>query len=138
MLLHWDTETILFDPGEGVQRQMLLAHEAPNHVTRVCIGHFHGDHCLGLPGFVQRRALQPAHSELRLHYPAWGRAYVDHLLAGSVIDMDLGLVHEPVGDGSGGPADTIDAPTFRLVARRLDHTVPAIGWRLEEAPTRHL
>ena len=56
-VLRWDDEWILFDPGEGCQRQLLHAHLSAAHITRVCITHFHGDHCLGLPGFLQSRAL---------------------------------------------------------------------------------
>lgn len=47
-LLRWDGEGILFDPGEGTQRQMLRAGVAATDVTRLCITHFHGDHSLGL------------------------------------------------------------------------------------------
>ena len=53
-LLRWDGEGLLFDPGEGTQRQMLLAGVPSSAVTRICLTHFHGDHCLGVPGVVQR------------------------------------------------------------------------------------
>ena len=49
-LLRWDGEGILFDPGEGTQRQMLHAGVAAHDLTRICVTHFHGDHSLGLPG----------------------------------------------------------------------------------------
>ena len=52
-LLRWDGEGLLFDPGEGSQRQPTLAGVAVNSVTRLCLSHFHGDHCLGVPGIVQ-------------------------------------------------------------------------------------
>jgi ribonuclease Z len=56
-LLRWDDEGILFDPGEGTQRQLTLAGVAASAITRICITHFHGDHCLGLPGVIQRLSL---------------------------------------------------------------------------------
>jgi ribonuclease Z len=49
-LLRWDGEGLLFDPGEGTQRQLLLAGVSASSVTRLCLPHFHGDHCLGVPG----------------------------------------------------------------------------------------
>ena len=55
--LRWDDEGLLFDPGEGTQRQMLFAGGTAHQVTRVCVTHFHGDHSLGLPGVLQRMAL---------------------------------------------------------------------------------
>jgi ribonuclease Z len=47
-LLLWDDEGLLFDPGEGTQRQMLFAGVTASRITRICITHFHGDHCLVL------------------------------------------------------------------------------------------
>ena len=41
-LLRWDGEGFLFDPGEGTQRQMLLAGVPSSAVTRICLTHFHG------------------------------------------------------------------------------------------------
>jgi len=41
-LLRWDAEGLLFDPGEGTQRQMLHAGVAVSAVTRLCLSHFHG------------------------------------------------------------------------------------------------
>ncbi len=55
--LRWDDEGLLFDPGEGTQRQMLFAGVTAHQVGRVCVTHFHGDHCLGLPRVLQRMAL---------------------------------------------------------------------------------
>jgi ribonuclease Z len=43
-LLRWDGEGLLFDPGEGTQRQMLLAGVPSSAVTRICLTHFHGRH----------------------------------------------------------------------------------------------
>ena len=43
-LLRWDGEGLLFDPGEGTQRQMLLAGVPSSAVTRICSTHFHGRH----------------------------------------------------------------------------------------------
>ena len=43
-LLRWDGEGFLFDPGEGTQRQMLLAGVPSSAVTRICLTHFHGYH----------------------------------------------------------------------------------------------
>ena len=51
-LLRWDGEGLLFDPGEGTQRRQPLAGVAASSVTRLCLSHFHGDHCLGAPGIV--------------------------------------------------------------------------------------
>jgi len=51
-LLRWGGEGLLFDPGEGTQRQMLFAGVTATQITRICITHFHGDHCPALHSAV--------------------------------------------------------------------------------------
>ena len=58
-VLRWGSELVLFDPGEGAQRQLACAGISVAQLTRICITHAHGDHCLGLPGVLQRRSLDP-------------------------------------------------------------------------------
>jgi ribonuclease BN (tRNA processing enzyme) len=43
---------MLFDAGEGVQRQMTFTRAKPSHIERIFITHLHGDHIFGLPGFL--------------------------------------------------------------------------------------
>ena len=50
--LKWDSAGFLFDSGEGTQRQMLYAGVSVREITHIFITHFHGDHCLGLPGVL--------------------------------------------------------------------------------------
>ena len=69
-LLRWDQEGLLFDPGEGTQRQMLLAGVTASQVTCICVTHFHGDHCLGLPGVLARMALDRVPHVTDLCFPA--------------------------------------------------------------------
>ena len=78
-LLRWDGEGILFDPGEGTQRQMAFAGVAASDITRLCLTHFHGDHCLGLPGVVQRLSLDRVAHPVYAHYPASGQEFFDRL-----------------------------------------------------------
>ena len=131
-LLRWGNELVLFDPGEGCQRQILLAGMSPAAVTRICITHFHGDHCLGLPGFLQSRALVTSR-RVALHYPTSGAGFVDHLLRGSMIDFDLRVDHLPVE-----PETAIETTQFTLSVMPLDHTAPTIGYRLEGPVGWHL
>jgi ribonuclease Z len=63
-LLLWDDEGLLFDPGEGTQRQMLFAGVTASRITRICITHFHGDHCRSHITHISHLT-GPARSELR-------------------------------------------------------------------------
>ena len=127
-VLRWDDEVVLLDPGEGTQRQLTLAGVSAGSVTRICITHLHGDHCLGLPGVLQRMSLDGVEHPVDLYFPAEGQQYVDRLRRASAA-FDTVDVHEhPVsGDGS---VDTW--PGLELHARALDHGIQTYGWRLQE------
>jgi ribonuclease Z len=135
-LLRWDGTDILFDPGEGTQRQMLLAGVAASRVRAICITHFHGDHCLGLPGVLQRLALDGVAHPVQVLFPAAGRPYFDRLRHASVFRDDL-LDIRPVPVEGDGPVALVD-PSLTVSARRLDHEPDTYGWRVEEPPGRHM
>ena len=46
-------EIMLFDCGEGTQRQLSNAKISPMKINQIFISHLHGDHILGLPGLIQ-------------------------------------------------------------------------------------
>jgi ribonuclease Z len=133
-LLRWDGEGLLFDPGEGTQRQMLLAGVRASEISRICITHFHGDHCLGLPGVLQRLSLDQVGQLIEAYYPAEGREYFGRLRRAAIFH-DLATVRERPVSQDGTIAQT---PGFRLEARRLSHRVPAIGYRLSEPDGRRM
>ncbi|MFD0685076.1 ribonuclease Z [Actinomadura fibrosa] len=127
-LLHWDGEGLLFDPGEGTQRQMTHAGLSAHDVTWIYVTHFHGDHCLGVPGIVQRIARDGVEHPVRAVFPASGAEYWERLRHASAF-RDTEVIRErPVA----GERATLAESPFTLVARRLSHPVEAYGYRLEE------
>jgi ribonuclease Z len=133
-LLRWDGEGILFDPGEGTQRQMLLAGVAATDLTRICLSHFHGDHCLGLPGVVQRLSLDLVDHPVPVHYPASGQEYLDRLRHATPFHDVTEMPEHPVD--TDGPVATGTFGT--LSAHRLDHTIDSYGYRLVEPDGRRM
>ena len=82
--LRWDAEGFLFDPGEGTQRQMIFADVSASSITKIFITHFHGDHCLGLAGVLQRLSLDQVPQTVQIFYPASGEKYLDNLANASI------------------------------------------------------
>jgi len=133
-LLRWDGQGFLFDPGEGTQRQLLLAGVPSSAINRICISHFHGDHCLGLPGVVQRLSLDGVAHPVVAHFPASGREYFARLRHASSFHEVADLREEPIErDGvlASGPGGTLEA-------RRLEHPVEAFGYRFAEPDGRRM
>ncbi len=133
-LLRFDGQGVLFDPGEGTQRQLLLAGVAPSQITAICITHAHGDHCLGLPGVLQRLSLDGVQRPVPLIYPAEAEQYIERLRWASAYDDRLDVRLYPV---------TADGPVLQLgelslQAAALDHRVPALGYRLVEPDGRRM
>jgi len=133
-LLRWDGEGFLFDPGEGTQRQLSLAGVAATDITRLCLTHFHGDHCLGVPGVIQRLSLDRVGHAVRAYFPASGGEFFARLRHASAFHETAEVVAEPVaGDG------VVAAGTFgALSASTLDHSVETYGYRLVEPDGRRM
>ena len=139
-LLRWDAEGLLFDPGEGTQRQMLFAGVTATQITRICITHFHGDHVLGLPGVLQRMSLDQVPHVVDVHYPAENQAVFDRLRHAALFRDVLNLRECPIAPADPrAPATTVaSTPAFRLEARPLSHSAPTFGYRLAEPDGRRM
>lgn len=129
-LLRWDGQGFLFDPGEGTQRQLVHAGVSSHDLHWICVTHFHGDHCLGLPGVIQRIARDRVRHPVRAVYPASGETYWRRLRHAAVFNDTAVITEHPV---SGELCDL--AP---LTARRLSHPVESYGYRLQEPDGRRM
>jgi ribonuclease Z len=132
--LRWDGEGLLLDPGEGTQRQLLLAGVASSAITRICVTHFHGDHSLGLAGVLQRLSLDRVPHPVPVHFPASGQAYFDRLRAATAFHEVADVRAAPVA--ADGVVATGGFGT--LEARRLEHVIDAVGYRLVEPDGRRM
>ncbi|MEU7160526.1 ribonuclease Z [Streptomyces chrestomyceticus] len=133
-VLRWDGEGIMFDPGEGTQRQMLRAGVAAHDLHRLCVTHFHGDHSLGLAGVIQRINLDRVPHPVTAHYPASGQRFFDRLRYATAYRETVRLGEQPVA------ADGVLArtPSYVLEARKLSHPVESFGYRLVEPDGRRM
>src|SRR6185312_9747249 len=52
------SELLLFDAGEGMQRNFIRAGLGMNKKMKIFISHMHADHSVGLLGLLQTMALQ--------------------------------------------------------------------------------
>lgn len=131
-LLRWDEEGLLFDPGEGSQRQMIYAEVTASSITRVLITHFHGDHCLGFAGITQRLSLDRVAHPIHVYFPASGLVYYDRLRRASIYHSFSTLVPHPIKEDGIIHEDE----KLTIEARRLDHSVECFGYRLKEKDRR--
>lgn len=127
LVVRFDGFSVLVDPGEGTQRQLSLAGVSAASIDLVWLTHVHGDHCFGLPGFLQRRAFDGAEPPTLVH-PAAGEDLVDALLSAAGGDQ---LVGERIRLGGAGESMEV-RPGLHLDGVALEHRIPAYGMRLRE------
>jgi ribonuclease Z len=130
-VFRWNDEGLLFDPGEGTQRQFIFANIAPTVITRILVSHFHGDHCLGLGSILMRLNLDKVTHPIHCYYPASGKKYFDRLRYGTIYHETIQVIEHPIS----APGIVEDDGKFRIEAVFLDHGVDNIGWKVTEPDT---
>jgi len=126
--LRWDDRGLLFDPGEGTQRQMTFFGVAASDIHCILITHLHGDHCLGLAGILQRISLDRAPQVVDLIYPLSGKPYIENLKNASIYDHIINLREHAVN----APGLVLRDSRFCIEAYPLDHSVDCYGYRVIE------
>jgi len=128
-LFRWNNEGLLFDPGEGTQRQFIFANVAPPTVTRILVSHFLGGNCLGRGFMLMGLNLDKVTHPIHCYYPKSGKKYFDRLRYGTIYHENITVIEHPV-ERPGGIVH--DDGTFKVEARFLDHGIDNIGWRITE------
>lgn len=131
-LFRWNDKGLLFDPGEGTQRQFIFANIAPTVVSHIFISHFHGDHCLGLPSILMRLNLDNVPHTIHCYYPASGEKYFKRLRHCTIYHENITVVEHPI-EKAGLVSEN---ENFKIEATFLEHGIENLGWRITEPDTR--
>jgi len=120
-------EVILFDCGEGTQRQFMLSKLSFMQVSRVFVSHFHGDHFLGLPGMVQSMSMNGREAPLEVYGPRGIERLVGELLSLGYFTPGFAVHAKELP-----PGGEIDCGEYVVRAFEAVHTVPCVSFLLEE------
>jgi ribonuclease Z len=125
ILVHRGGDRILFDCGEGTQRQ-LVSSDGLADLTEIFLTHFHADHWLGLPGMLKTFDLRGREKPLAVHGPPGLRALLGLVLRmGGRVGYELDLVELEAGD-------VLERDGYRIAPVAVDHRGPALGYVLFE------
>ena len=125
--LRRDGELVLFDCGEGTQRQMMHASLGFNRPTLILVSHLHGDHILGLPGLLQTMSSLARDKPLDLYGPKGIKSFLD-------------LIYKPLGYPANyqihvkevGPGEDIDRDDYVVRTTSAKHDIPCLAYAIIE------
>lgn len=121
-------ELLLFDCGEGSQRQMIKFGTGFD-VDAVFFTHLHADHYLGIVGFVRTLAMMGRERLLQLFGPPNSANLLRTAIGLGLEKQEFPVMFTELKDGD---AVKRDGCTVRAV--KVDHRIPALGYVLDEDP----
>ena len=119
-------DLLLFDCGEGTQRQM-MRYGTGFGVDAIFVTHMHADHFLGITGLLRTLGLQGREEPLELYGPPGSRATLEVLVHLGAERIPFPVPIRQLGDG-----DAVQRDGYRVVAFAVDHGVQAVGFALVE------
>jgi ribonuclease Z len=120
-------ERLLFDCGEGTQRQLVRSIGLVE-LEDVFLTHFHADHVLGLPGMLKTFTLRQRERPLTVHGPVGlGRLFgqLQPLVGNTTFPVELVELE---------PNEELHRDGYRIAAYEVEHVAGALGYALVEDP----
>lgn len=128
--LYRKNELLIFDCGEGIQRQMIQAGVGFHRKTKIFVTHLHGDHILGLPGLLQTMALLNRERRLEIYGPPGIEAFVDAIQRTVQYNLTFPFELHEIED-----AQVVSKEKeYEVHATWADHVVPSLAYALIEKP----
>lgn len=132
MALKYGAEILLFDCGEGTQRQMRIANISISKISKILITHWHGDHVLGLAGLLQSLAMNARKEPIDIWGPVGSKKKFNHLINTYDVEFPFKInVHEV----RNSRLQIIDEePKYEIFAAPLSHPCECVGYTFQEKP----
>lgn len=127
ILVNREGELLLFDCGEGTQRQMMIARTGMMRLSHIFLTHLHADHILGIPGLLETMAFQGREDPLVIAGPPRTARMVSILngLGCCARNFEVRALELRPGD-----AVRMNGYTVKAIATQ--HSVPSLGYMLLE------
>lgn len=121
-----DSDLLLFDCGEGSQRQMIRFGTGFS-VSAVFFTHFHADHYLGIIGFLRTLGMGGREEKVVLHGPPPAKRLLD-----AAIHLGVERLSFPVEIVELKGGEKLQRNGYSVTAVKVDHRVNALGYVVEE------
>lgn len=123
IFMMYKDERLLFDCGEGTQRQLMNLKLKFMKIDRILISHWHADHFAGLLGLIQTMCLEGRREPLYVYGPRESRKFVEQLLTVGYYFRAFEVVVQELDEG-----DNVDCGEYELRPFNVEHNIPALGY----------
>jgi len=120
-------EILLFDCGEGTQRQLQKSSISYMQISKIFITHFHGDHFLGIPGLIQTMQLNDRQAPLNIYGPKGIIQLIEQLMSLGYFKPNFKIFSHELKEG-----DILDFNEYLIHVLKVKHSVPTIAYSIEE------
>lgn len=127
MALNFKGNWLLFDCGEGTQRQMIKAKVSYMRINHIFLSHFHADHVLGLPGLFATMTLHKRDYPLYIHGPRGVKEVVKQCIELPKIKPDFEIICKETKGG-----EIVKEKEYSVRAVEVTHSVPCLAYVFEE------
>lgn len=124
-----DGEQILFDCGEGTQRQMIRAGIGMRKKLRIFITHMHADHVLGLAGILMSLSLTGRRDPLEIYGPPKISSFLESMRCLFNFNPTFDIIFHKVSSGV-----VYQGKGFKIIAFNVKHVEESYGYALVEDP----
>jgi len=131
IFLDYGGDTMLWDCGEGTQRQMMIAGLKPTRLKRILITHWHADHFAGLMGLIETLHLEERKKPLVVYGPEASR-FIDALSEMSYWDFGFELKAVDVNFEEDEISKIFENRFYKILSVPVKHSIPAVAYCLEE------
>jgi len=130
-------EGILFDCGEGTQRQMNIAGINRNKVRKIFLTHWHGDHVSGLVGLLQTISNSETQQKIVIFGPRETKERIAHLMKS--VSFEENRMDLEIREINPSSVEKIyEGEDYIIQAAYLDHKIPCLGYSLIEKDVRKI
>ena len=120
-------ETMLFDCGEGTQRQLIFAKVSPMKISKIFLSHYHGDHILGLPGLLQSMNFRGRETKLTRYGPKGLNTLKNAIFNLGYCKIDFPIEFIEIG------TETIEScEEYIIKSQDVNHQVPCLAYTVKE------
>ena len=127
IILKYFKDTMLFDCGEGTQRQLTYAKISPMKIDKIFITHLHGDHILGLAGLIQSMGFRGREEDLHIYGPNGMQKLLNVISNYGFYQINFAIHIHEIGEGT-----VVETDEYIIKSIIAEHNIDNISYSIYE------